>query len=433
MLTLERLTEEYKDKSLEEVSQLVRLPFDICLQMLIEGEVKIRKPDLYWNEMRQGATLTETARKFEVKPDTVRRTLQQAGYKIASRPVSFAASTRLKDACDFFGADEVMGVVEEFLAQPELIVFENIGTEEDSVTLTLSLSPENIADLDEAHKLRFGDEHRRNRSLIVRQALERLIVERGAEQFKKPEGWQSRPINLSQGGKNPTPSLGESRSAPVHLPMWIYSRIEGLKDSREKTLSDFIRTSIMEADPATLESYIPRRTLIKGFETVYQATVVFPVEHLEKLDELSEVAPGANRSDLVGAAICQALDRQGDLAVKDDVWQLWQAIGDHGMLAALSKLDLTPQEAIELLSAANFIRERKQSVRKCKPVNLNRIIESIVKQGLSVTAAAREAGNSLAAVNRQLKPWLEKHKLSLTDLKQGRLPEGFEDALASPE
>lgn len=116
----------------------------------------------------------------------------------------------------------------ELLSQHlELRVAENIGTDERAIPYRISgLEERDLLSID----LLAAEMGVRSTSAVVRNAIEVLINRHGLTQFKKPEGWVSRPLSIRQAGTkglNPNPKLPYSL-VPMHVkvPLWLWSKLE---------------------------------------------------------------------------------------------------------------------------------------------------------------------------------------------------------------
>lgn len=208
---------------------------------------------------------------------------------------------------------ELRQVLAHFKQHPDQMVKEDIGQGETRVLCTITGLSQ--ADLDLiallTEKLGMYSE-----SAVIRNAFEFLIQKHNLTRFKKPKGWQSRPLIARQSpdgvNPNPIPRIGdEVFQLTLSIPPNLAQRLEPLKATdyaqrtRKLTLSSFIRGAIDQVDPGQLESLDLKRG--GGKKPV---PIDLSREHIDALEGLLLQKPQFDDlQDLLIAIIQQAADR----------------------------------------------------------------------------------------------------------------------------
>lgn len=116
---------------------------------------------------------------------------------------TFLVSQRHKDAITKIGKPKIMEGVAYFREHPEFIIQENVGVGEETVTLSMPLLDEDIEGIEIVQLISSVI----GRTAVVRNSIEYLINKYSMEEFRKPKGWQSKPLALRQGGENPIKAI----------------------------------------------------------------------------------------------------------------------------------------------------------------------------------------------------------------------------------
>lgn len=290
---------------------------------------------------------------------------------------SFVLSDRLRDAINHLGPDRLMEGVAFLEQHPDLIVVENIGTQERQVYREFKLT---AADIDRITAL-VENSGVRWRAIIVRNAIEHLIAQEGLTQFVKPRDWQAKPLALNQGGKNPVEKLSEpSANVAFTIPLEIWNRIEHLKQPRGQAhidtldLSGFIRRSLDEMDPDTLEDYFVGTIQTPQFKTTQMVGVVLFNRQIELIDRLKEEL-GWTASDVLTAAIRQVCELNlipeanipKALRLSREQRSVWKVFGKTcSVSSTAAELGLPAEEVVQLLEGTKRVEANPLALNPAK-------------------------------------------------------------------
>jgi hypothetical protein len=231
----------------------------------------------------------------------------------------YLISSRLNSALNSFKGTEAKTeafrlALKALDKKPDLLLAENIGTDEEYVCCSITGLNQSDLDLIESLNLQLGLS---SAAAVVRSAIEWLIDHHGLDSYRKPADWQSRPFHIRQAGsegKNPMPRIGgDPMPLFLSLPKSLATRLGKLKAvdraqrSSGKTRSSFIRAAIEGADwdalaPLTPEELAEPKTQISITITEDQNSLI----NSPDIGAQFETAP-----ELLVAIIKQACDRAG--------------------------------------------------------------------------------------------------------------------------
>lgn len=350
--------------------------------------------------------------------------------KISRKGRQFVISDRLKGAYKEVGTEGLREGLAILSAHPDRIIIENLGIGEDQkIQLIPDLTQADQELIDQLAR-QVSPTRLPLRSVVVRQALEQLILADPAlVEFRKPEDWEPQPTHFRQGGKNPVPSLPEPASnVAFSIPLYLYSQVAYLVKPRgrahEETqdFSGFVRQALDEAELDTLKEFAPVKPALSRKRKIQVARrIVIPIFNRQqsKLNQAILALDNSSASDAIAAMLDQALERQGNAAVNSQAWEYWQVLCRHTNLEdAAEDAGASVEEFTECLVKAGYINlEAPQETRKAHRYSIDDYADYIWKHGVSVQVAAKHFDVSPKTIYAKLGAL----KVSAYDLRNGRI------------
>lgn len=278
--------------------------------------------------------------------------------------IQFTLGIRLRNAIDQRGRHYISEGIHLLVENPDRIVMENIGIDDEPATALLALSIKDLAAVDKL----VVDRGVVGRSVIIRNAIEALIDKyEQLEIYKKPEGWQGKPLALAQGGANPVPPLEEpAEKDAICIPLYLWNQIShydrGRGHAHEKdgvSLNRFLREAIDNIDTSVLPHHYEPNIRVQDAQTVKSVSIQIFARQMLLVKAIAN-RNRWSRSETISAIVRAELFRTGELQPIGEpfVERYWNTLVKHNgdMFAACSELGVLPEYFSEELEAANCLK-----------------------------------------------------------------------------